>query len=150
MKAAGRFLISDPDLLSQFVTIVIMRTNVHESKAVMEMFDCLIDWWKVMKENNLTLTETFDIDILLKSFDIIVDIDHHILLGLLFNFLHLYVRTFGAVDKYQLKLVSDRILGSWFYKLFLHWDFKLRCCFHQLIVYHVRLFSIIFSPPNCV
>jgi hypothetical protein len=142
-KTAGRFLLTDPDLLSSFVRIVVTNTNVHDNKAVMDLFDSLCDWFKLLKDHEITIPETFEIDTLIKCFDIIFEVDHHVLLGLLFNFFHFYIRSFMSVDIFLHKLIGDRILENWFFRFFLHWDFKIRTAFFQILVYHVSVSGII-------
>jgi len=145
MKAASRFLLTDTDLLSEYLAIIIPRTSAHDSKGVMFLFDCLNDWWKTLKDNSLSLPETFEFDLLLKCFDILIEIDYHVTLGLLFQFLHTHLVSFSAVLSFWKRIVGEKILGSWFFRFFLHWDFKIRCTFHQLVVFQVASTP---TPPN--
>ena len=84
--------------------------------GVMFLFDCLNDWWKTLKDNSLSLPETFEFDLLLKCFDILIEIDYHVTLGLLFQFLHTHLVSFSAVLSFWKRIVGEKILGSWFFR----------------------------------
>ena len=71
-KASSKFLLTDPDLLSQYLSILLPRTSAHSEKGVISLFDCLGEWWKALKEHSIALPESLNIDLLIKCFDILV------------------------------------------------------------------------------
>uniref|UniRef100_A0A7S4PGS5 Uncharacterized protein n=1 Tax=Paramoeba aestuarina TaxID=180227 RepID=A0A7S4PGS5_9EUKA len=145
-KASSKFLLTDPELLSEYLSIVIPRTSAHSEKAVMHLFECLGEWWKTLKENSIPLPESLNIDLLIECFNILVEIDHHVSLNLLFVFLYSHLQSFSTIPSFKTKLIGEKILGSWFFHFFLHWDFKIRCTFYQILAFQVHKQEKVIHP----
>jgi hypothetical protein len=137
LKVTSKFLLTDPDLLCTYLSIMAPRTVASDVRSVMYFFDYLNEWMKVLKENGIPFPRSFDLDLLLKCCDIIIELDHHVLCNLLLSFLYNHMRTIAAVPKFRKVLVGERVLRDWFFSLFLHWDSKIRCFFYQLLTFQV-------------
>jgi hypothetical protein len=123
----------NPELLSWLVKYCFNQTNAHSTESVNAMFSKMEMWFSELDRNCLRLPQSFDVDYFLTGLDIIIQIDHHVILARLLAFIFTYAHTFRA--KVRRAIVEEFFVKKHFFNLFLHWDDVVRNYYQQFLIY---------------
>lgn len=71
-------LLSNDQLLSVFVMIILKKTNAYDSYTVATTIEILNRWFQAIKEKNRLLPSYFDFRFFFEAIDILLHLDHAI------------------------------------------------------------------------
>jgi len=133
LECSSTLLITDPNLLTFFIVHVFSQTNVYNISDTTSSLHLAENWFKQLSDNNLVLTERFDIKFFSKAVEMIFHTDHHQLMTRVLGMLYVAMDCF--VGEARKTLIIDVLLHKYFFRLFLHWDSVVRNCYQQLLLF---------------
>lgn len=122
-----------PELVSWLVKWCFNQTNAHSTDSVNAMFSKLEMWFSELDRNLLRLPASFDSDYFLQGLDVIINIDHHVILARLLSFLFTYAHLLRG--KVRRAVIEEFLIKKHFFTLFLHWDDVVRNYYQQFLIY---------------
>jgi len=121
-------------LLNTYIAIVYNKTKLYDSNSVFQVFEIINKWLTALRENNKTISPTFDYSFFFKGIAMILEEDHAInitkVLWMLYN-------NFNILPYDQKLHFSEYLFGKLFFKLFLHWSWNVRQVFHHFLLYRL-------------
>ena len=124
---------ANPELLSWLVKYCFNQTNAHSAESVNAMFSKLEMWFGELDRNLYRVPSSFDVEYFLKGLDVILSIDHHVILARLLSFIFSYAHVFRG--KIRRAVIEEFFVKQHFFTLFLHWDDVVRNYYQQFLIY---------------
>ena len=123
----------NPELVTWLVKWCFNQTNAHSTDSVNAMFSKLEMWFGELDRNLLRVPLNFDTDYFCQGLDVIINIDHHVILARMLSFLFTYAHLLrGRVRR---AIIEEFIVKKHFFTLFLHWDDVVRNYYQQFLIY---------------
>lgn len=88
-------------------------------------------WFSYFREAKRTIPKSFDCQFFLDGFDIIIELDHHVLVSRVLSFFYTNAYLFRGEHR---MMIFDFLIQKHF-SLFSHWDPLVRQYYHQFIIY---------------
>lgn len=124
---------ANPETLGWLVKYCFNQTNAHSAESVNAMFSKLEMWFGELDRNMYRIPASFDVDFFLKGLDVVISIDHHVILARLLSFIFSYAHVFRA--KIRRAVIEEFFVKQHFFTLFLHWDDAVRNYYQQFLIY---------------
>lgn len=124
---------ANPETLDWLVKYCFNQTNAHSAESVNAMFSKLEMWFGELDRNMYRIPASFDVDFFLKGLDVVISIDHHVILARLLSFIFSYAHVFRA--KIRRAVIEEFFVKQHFFTLFLHWDDAVRNYYQQFLIY---------------
>lgn len=140
-------LLYNPSLLSTFVKVLFLKTNVYVPAMVQDSFNILSSWFEFIWDLRKSLPPSFDEDFFIQGMQILLDDPVAVSvakgIGLLYTHFSLLSRSIRKCLIYRF-LLKER-----FVSLFYHWSADVRSVFHYLLIYKILAHSEInFDTPE--
>ena len=136
MVDATLSLLQNTQLLTVFVTVVFLKTNVYDSMSVCATMDLMQRWLNHLEKETLAFPGNFDFNFYLKGIQIALDIDHSIsvprTLYLIYRTLHFFPL------EYRSQIILSLLHPSRFHTLLFSWSYNIRDIFLSLLLYQVE------------
>lgn len=123
----------NPDIVGWLVKWCFNQTNAHSTDSVNAMFSKLEMWFAELDRNLQRIPASFDAEYFVQGLEVIVTIDHHVILARLLSFLFTYAHLLrGRVRR---TIIEEFVVKKHFFTLFLHWDDVVRNYYQQFLIY---------------
>ena len=143
-------LLKNEKLLNIFIAIIYNKTRVYDSSNVFAVFELVNTWLQALTTYQKKIPSTFDYNFFFKGLFMVIEGDHSLniakVLWVLYNNISLITQgtskiysvlefIYTLADRKQ--TLCDFLLGSQFFRLFLHWSFNVRQVFHHLLIFRM-------------
>lgn len=146
-------LLKNPSLIKIFTQVILGRTNLHSTIAIMTALDEIGEWMSTLESTAPSPNSTaspystsFDWALLVKALALALSSDHFAVLSatIAFVFNHIHKWPPGPRNVIARELMFNR----YFLKLFGHWEAQVRRAFLRLVVYRFLRISNSNSGSN--
>ena len=128
-------LLANEKIISVFMDILFMKTNIHSSVDVKKTLDIVDSWFQVLGSDGKKFPANFDFNFFFKAIDLLMDYDHSISTP---KVIWLIYRIFHIVPLEEQLILSEKLFKHRFMDLFLSWSWNIRTVYYKLLLYQLR------------
>ena len=122
--------IENIDIINNFISLIIKRTNVYDTKAIFNLVNIL---HLIFTQKEIQNSEVhFNYNLIQHAFIIIMNTENSLSIA---KFIWLYYKDAHLIPAKHLVNLSNTIFIPNFYLLFFHWSFQIREIFYHLLLY---------------
>lgn len=132
-------LLKNPSLIKVFTQVILAKTNLHNTVAVMTALDEVGDWMTMLEHATNTNTgespfsTSFDWALLVKALSLALSSDHFAVLSATIAFIFNHIQHWPPFP--QSVVAREVLFNRFFLKLFGHWEAQVRRAYMRLIVF---------------
>ena len=122
--------IENIDIINKFVSIIIKKTNVYDTKAIFKLINIL---HLIFSQKEIQNSEThFNYNLIQHAFLIIMNTENSLSIA---KFIWLYYKDAHLMPSRHLVNLINTIFLPHFFNLFFHWSYQIREIFYYLLLY---------------
>eukprot|EP00656_Telonema_subtile_P003418 TRINITY_DN11565_c0_g1_i8.p1 TRINITY_DN11565_c0_g1~~TRINITY_DN11565_c0_g1_i8.p1 ORF type:complete len:944 (-),score=152.79 TRINITY_DN11565_c0_g1_i8:347-3178(-) len=133
-------LLKNPSLIKIFTQVILARTNLHSTIAIMTALDEIGEWMTTLETaascpqtSSSPYSTSFDWALLVKALALALSSDHFAVLSATIAFIFNHIHKWPAGPRNV--IARELMFNRYFLKLFGHWEAQVRRAFLRLVVY---------------